>query len=849
MLVAGALGLGLFAVAHYYVQPPLWDKNLGLHDDRYYFGPNAYYLDTSLQNGSFPWWNPMVYSGMPFAADPQASAFYPPHLIRSLLTPAFDPYATAASLQLLLLLHVFLAGIGAHVLARAHGRSLPAGIVAGLIYMAGPFSIIYTTEFYIFPLMTAWTPWLLWLARRALHAPDRSGAAFYTLLTALCYGMSILVGFPQLTVYIGIILGLYALLDGLTRIAWTHPEERVSSLLRAMGRVFCFTLPVALLGAMLAAVLLLPALEFSQHSARTDAAGLSMATGAQNFDALHLLKCLVVFPGNTWAPQGLRAAGIGSLLALLLALTHKDRKTVFVFIALFLLFSDLSLGPPFPAGRVLAAFDYFNIMISPWRAGAFPGLFLAIAVALGIDAAGIPATSRTHALFRSGVLIAAGGAMLAILAFWLADAPLFQPNASVWVLPLLTLLALCAFTWFNAPRTATILIALLIGLETAFWGGQMLPEYVRTKVGGPLPERAGEVRGLWADNRRPAHFKPSWNMWTLEGAANGYGPLYPGRTRQILCRPAQESNYRIILSEDDVQVENQRGNLFVKRSLWLARQWVAGPLPSKQTLYPAATTVFLPEAVSGAALPVPEVTRESVEKHPLSDRVDRINLSIDDAVRKTQTQNKERMTTLRLPPFDQDGAHSVLMVGYTARTPVDVTLVCRSEDGVERKGARQQTQVTREVGRMLTFPLPDGGRTVVTLKWPEESDVFLKITKAFVLRDQADEDAHLRIVERRPNSIEVAVSDLPGGRLLLFVDSAYPGWRAGVDGNETQMLLANDGFKAVAVPAGSHTVRFEYHPVWARTGITISAFTAACLVCALAGIAWRRSRGHGVKAT
>jgi hypothetical protein len=60
---------------------------------------------------------------------------------------------------------------------------------------------------------------------------------------------------------------------------------------------------------------------------------------------------------------------------------------------------------------------------------------------------------------------------------------------------------------------------------------------------------------------------------------------------------------------------------------------------------------------------------------------------------------------------------------------------------------------------------------------------------------------------------EVAVEvDAPSGGILLLNDVWHPWWRATVDGKAADILKANVIFRAVAVPAGRHVVRFTFHP-------------------------------------
>jgi uncharacterized membrane protein YfhO len=48
---------------------------------------------------------------------------------------------------------------------------------------------------------------------------------------------------------------------------------------------------------------------------------------------------------------------------------------------------------------------------------------------------------------------------------------------------------------------------------------------------------------------------------------------------------------------------------------------------------------------------------------------------------------------------------------------------------------------------------------------------------------------------------------------VILNDVWHPWWRAAVDGKESPILKANVLFRAVVVPAGRHTVRFEFKPL------------------------------------
>jgi hypothetical protein len=75
-------------------------------------------------------------------------------------------------------------------------------------------------------------------------------------------------------------------------------------------------------------------------------------------------------------------------------------------------------------------------------------------------------------------------------------------------------------------------------------------------------------------------------------------------------------------------------------------------------------------------------------------------------------------------------------------------------------------------------------------------------------------------------------------RGVLVLSEAYdPGWRARLDGRPIELLRANVGFRAVALPAGRHAVEFLYRPASATAALAASGVSILGLLL----LAWRSS--------
>lgn len=83
-----------------------------------------------------------------------------------------------------------------------------------------------------------------------------------------------------------------------------------------------------------------------------------------------------------------------------------------------------------------------------------------------------------------------------------------------------------------------------------------------------------------------------------------------------------------------------------------------------------------------------------------------------------------------------------------------------------------------------------------------------------------------------PGRMDASVTSATGG-LLVFRESAYPGWHARVDATDAAITRTNRFFMGVAVPPGQHRVLLEYRPGGWGAGLAIAAVALAILLLTL----------------
>jgi hypothetical protein len=219
-----------------------------------YFVPIHEFCRQSLSSGHWPLWNPYIYAGTPFAANPQTMVFYPPSWLY-LLMPVLDAH------RWLIFVHALLAGVAMHLYLRRIGLSNVAALAGALPFaLGGYFSTNASVGHLTMIFSMAWLPLVLYFFegfRQERRKRDLVRCGFVLALQFLA-------GEPQSSYYTGALLLAYAVLSVSVPAGASFAWNRF----RASGPPIAALGLVAVIAALVGAVQLLPTVEMVRESDR-----------------------------------------------------------------------------------------------------------------------------------------------------------------------------------------------------------------------------------------------------------------------------------------------------------------------------------------------------------------------------------------------------------------------------------------------------------------------------------------------------------------------------------------------------------------------------------------------------
>jgi len=251
--------------------------------------PTYHFAAQSFRQGVIPLWNPHLYGGAPFIGDIQAGLFYPFNLLCFFLARPLS-YRT---MEWLSIFHFWWAGVGMYVFLRSQAGGFGVRVsgfrLSRWACLAGALAFMFSDGFLThfgnlnLIAVASWLPWVFWAYVRGIKK-DKLDIRWAIVAGALL-GVATLAGHAQITLFILLALALYSAFwlylkwgeRGSTGLATGLPASRFPNLpiyqstnlpVYQFTRLPVYLLTCCLVAFLLAAIVLLPGLELTRHTAR-----------------------------------------------------------------------------------------------------------------------------------------------------------------------------------------------------------------------------------------------------------------------------------------------------------------------------------------------------------------------------------------------------------------------------------------------------------------------------------------------------------------------------------------------------------------------------------------------------
>jgi hypothetical protein len=186
----------------HFVQRPAWDP-------LFQFYPARKFLADSIHAGRVPLWNPLSFSGTPFAADGQSAVFYPINWLFAVLRLALAFGWVAA-------LHTLLAGVFFFLYCRRMGYERIASLAGATVWMLCGIMVAWQM-WQVVDAALCWLPLALYFWEGWRESGDKKQIAG----AGLALGMALLAGHLQFAFYVLFAFFTYAIYRLLTDSAQT----------------------------------------------------------------------------------------------------------------------------------------------------------------------------------------------------------------------------------------------------------------------------------------------------------------------------------------------------------------------------------------------------------------------------------------------------------------------------------------------------------------------------------------------------------------------------------------------------------------------------------------------------
>ncbi len=730
--------------------------------------------------GRIPLWNPDLFGGMPFVGAMHGDIFYPTSWLRLVLP-------TDVAMNLGFVIHYFLAALFLYLLLRRMKVSWLGAVVGGLAYQLSGVIGSYVQPGHDGKLFVTT---LLPLALLGLLMGMREKRVTGYGIVALAVGLALVSPHAQMTYYMLIVAGIFALYLAFGERGERPLPERLTALTLALAAV--------LVGFGIGMIQILPFFEYLPFSPRAEGYRGFEGSASYAIPWLHVPEFFLArFAGETtngtyWATNPLKLhseyLGLPVIALALLGFRSTHRRLVYWLVGLGVLFLLVALGAATPFYRV-----WYEVMpfVKQTRA---PGmaLYVVVLVIATLAALGVQQLERGagHKLAVPFMVVGGVIAFIGLVGGFGAIAESFARQIELEQRMPVASMALAGAETIRFGAFGSGLALALLG--AALWAR------VRQRLTGPLFAAAlmlivsGDLwrnaRAFWTytDSPRAGLYRTDPITGYLAGVPRPYRVLNFPRSLQPPLDVYPSSS---LMAFDVPQLLGYHGN-----ELHAFDELVGGKNRWSNLFNPrlwdlfALRFVIVPAGVPGL------------------DTLPGYQLRLDDV---------ETSAGVRAKLFERDD------VRYVRFVPGAVKI----ED---ERAIPTLMQTNLSFDRLVLLP-PDAPVEPVALdSLPDEVDLRVSVS------------------EWRPGAMTIRLHEpAPADGYVIVAENYYPDWRATVDGEDAQVLRGNVSLITVPVTRGARRVELMF---WSRAYETGRLLTLVSLLIVVASfgvpVIMRRRRGR-----
>jgi hypothetical protein len=740
---------------------PAFLPGRGIYGTDYLGGgfPFYHFISERLSDGALPKWVPYVFGGMPLFANP-GSTYYPLHFLFDLVLPVSRIFPAVFWFQ------IGIAGLGMYLLAGELGCRRWIALLAGLAYQFTGITISWVYAGHDGRIIVATLiPIFFYFLHRGIRTRDAAPFAG----AAATLGFALLSFQIQLSYYMLLAAGIWGVFC-LFRFGWVRQPA-------ALGRTVAFGLGAVATGFLLAAINFLPFLGYVPESPRGQEGGrgyeysisfsmppsevLAIAVPEHHGASVTDMDRRPLFPAYRGDnPFKLHTEYTGALVVVLLVLgfyyARKDRYWLF-FLGLGVFMLTIALGGYTPLYRL-----YYAVLPGTPRFRAPSLSFFVVAFSLVAMAA---LTLERIASLRAVQRDRKGRGT--------------EPTDRIEVLP-----------WVAGGVVAVS----LFGAVIAAGGVESPPGFPSIAAGwGRFALFAGLVSaGLWLWSRERLTTIALVSLLAIVTVADLW--VIGRRFFHTVDPPS------VWFAPDDVVA-------FLRRQPEPFRVWTF-PFPQHYRgagAYGGNDLMLFGIEQVGGEHPVPlqrwnefvgEGTTTMIDWHNLITNAEVVNTADGPAISFQTRAGFLEAANVRYIVSLAPLVHPTLREAHRGSA-----FVYEKTDALPRAYLVQ---------RVVEVPREQTVASMTAEPWDPGEVAFVGAGTGLTLPDTPLEGA-VQVLHHTPDRV---VLDVTASRdaFLVLADNHYDGWRATLYGEELEIVLANHTFRGVTVPAGRHTLEFEFRP-------------------------------------